>query len=96
MTRTSKPASAIVLRGHALAGRLHRTSHGALFEYEPAFLAADHAGSDQGIAYRLPYTTLQVETRGTNVHPFFAGLLPEGIRLRALVRRVKTSEEPLA
>lgn len=95
MTRTSKPASAIVLRGHVPAGRLQRTSHGAVFEYEPSFLAIPHAGSDQGIAYRLPYATPRVETRGTNVHPFFAGLLPEGIRLRALVRRVKTSEDDL-
>ena len=29
------------------------------------------------------------------IHPFFAGLLPEGVRLRALVRRVKTSEDDL-
>ena len=29
------------------------------------------------------------------MHPFFAGLLPEGLRLRALVRAVKTSEDDL-
>ena len=95
MTRTSKPATAIVLRGDTVAGHLRRTSHGAVFEYEPAFLASEHAAADPGIAYRLPYTTPRVETRGTNVHPFFAGLLPEGVRLRALVRRVKTSEDDL-
>ena len=30
-----------------------------------------------------------------NLPPFFAGLLPEGLRLRALVQRVKTSEDDL-
>lgn len=95
MKRTTKPDTAVVFRGDAMAGRIHRTPRGAVFEYEPALREADHAASDPGIAYRLPYATPRVETLGTNVHPFFAGLLPEGVRLRALVRRVKTSEDDL-
>lgn len=95
MTRLAKPATALVLRGDVLAGHVHRTAKGAVFEYEPAFLAKHHERSDHGIAYRLPYATPRLETLGTNVHPFFAGLLPEGVRLRALVRRVKTSEDDL-
>jgi serine/threonine-protein kinase HipA len=95
MTRSTKPSSAVVLRGATVAGHLHRTSHGAVFEYEPKIRAAPHAAWDRGIAYRLPYETARVETLGTNVHPFFAGLLPEGLRLEALVRRVKTSRDDL-
>lgn len=95
MKRTTKPETAVVFRGATMVGRIQRTPRGAVFEYEPALREAGHAASDPGIAYRLPYATPRVETLGTNVHPFFAGLLPEGMRLRALVRRVKTSEDDL-
>lgn len=95
MKRSTKPDSAVVLRGEAIAGHLHRTSHGAVFEYEPSYRGAPHPPWDRGIAYRLPYEAARVETLGTNVHPFFAGLLPEGLRLEALVRRVKTSRDDL-
>ncbi len=95
MTRAHKPEGAIVLRGDVVAGHLQRTPHGAVFEYEPAFREGPHAPWDKGLAYGIPYTRARVETLGTNVHPFFAGLLPEGIRLEALVRRVKTSRDDL-
>jgi serine/threonine-protein kinase HipA len=95
MTRSAKPDTAVVLRGGAVAGRIRRTRLGAVFDYEPSLRDAEHAAWDRGIAYRLPYETARVETLGTNVHPFFAGLLPEGIRLDALVRRVKTSRDDL-
>ncbi len=95
MKRSAKPDTAVVLRGAAVAGHLQRTSHGAVFEYEPSHHAAPHPQWDRGIAYRLPYEPARVETLGTNVYPFFAGLLPEGLRLEALVRRVKTSRDDL-
>jgi serine/threonine-protein kinase HipA len=95
MKRQAKPESAIVLRGDVVAGRLHRTPHGAVFQYEPGLREAEHPAWDRGIAYRLPFDRTRVETLGVNVHPFFAGLLPEGLRLEALVRRVKTSRDDL-
>ncbi|MBX3228822.1 MAG: HipA domain-containing protein [Labilithrix sp.] len=95
MTRAEKPAVASVIRDDSVVGRLLRTSQGAVFEYDPSFLAAGHAPWDGGISYRLPREVPRVETRGTNLHPFFAGLLPEGIRLEALIRRVKTSKDDL-
>lgn len=95
MKRVLKPNVAVVLRGSEVAGHLRRTPHGAVFEYEASFRSAAHTASDLGVAYRLPYETPRVETLGTNVHPFFAGLLPEGLRLDALVRRVKTSKDDL-
>ena len=85
----------MVWRGDVIAGRLTRTQDGGLFEYDKEFVAQQRPSWDRGLAYHLPYDSPRVETRGTNVHTFFAGLLPEGVRLRALVRRVKTSEDDL-
>jgi serine/threonine-protein kinase HipA len=48
-----------------------------------------------GVALHLPYGPREIETRGYNLHPYFAGLLPEGMRLKALVRRAKTSEDDM-
>jgi serine/threonine-protein kinase HipA len=36
-----------------------------------------------------------LETEGVNLHTFFAGLLPEGLRFEALVRAAKTSRDDL-
>jgi len=83
-------AEADVYRGAELAGRLSRTKHGSVFEYDPTFLKGERS-----IAFRLPWEQRRFETVGVNVHPFFAGLLPEGLRLQALVRRVKTSKDDL-
>jgi serine/threonine-protein kinase HipA len=93
--RAAAVASAIVWRGETLAGRLTRERDGGAFAYDEAFLAFNRTDRDRGIAYRLPFTSGRFETRGTNVHPFFAGLLPEGLRLRALEERVKSSKDDL-
>lgn len=83
-------AEADVYCGRGLAGRLSRTKHGAVFEYDRAFLKRKTS-----IAFNLPWEKARVETVGVNVQPYFAGLLPEGLRLSALVRRVKTSKDDL-
>ena len=80
-------AEADVYRGDRLAGRISRSRHGSVFEYDPSF--------DDPIAFRLPRAEGRYETVGVNLHTFFAGLLPEGLRLTALVRRVKTSRDDL-
>jgi serine/threonine-protein kinase HipA len=77
------------------AGELARTTHGARFTYDPAYLA-QHAGNARAaVAYTLPMRVEPHEVFGVNLHPYFAGLLPEGLRLRALVRAIKTSEDDL-
>lgn len=83
-----------VYRGDALAGRLERTSYGARFAYDEGFLEA-HAGDRLGVALHLPPRREPYEIRGTNLHPFFANLLPEGARLTALLGAVKSSREDL-
>jgi serine/threonine-protein kinase HipA len=77
------------------AGELTRTEHGARFTYAPDYLAAHGDAMHAGIALRMPLRSAPYEVFGTNLHPFFANLLPEGLRLRALVRGVKTSQDDL-
>lgn len=89
MKRAGVRASAVVWRRDERVGILERTADGGTFRYDEA------VDGDGGIAFRLPFAQRSFETRGTNLHPFFAGLLPEGIRLRALEDRVKTSRDDL-
>ncbi len=83
-------AEADVYRGAVLAGRLSRTKHGSIFEYDQTF-----SKLKTSIAFRLGCEQQRYETHGVNVHSFFAGLLPEGLHLQALVKRVKTSKDDL-
>lgn len=80
-------AEADVYRGDRLAGRISRTRHGAVFEYDARF--------EDEVAFRLPRAAGRYETTGVNLHTFFAGLLPEGLRLTTLVRHMKTSRDDL-
>lgn len=83
-----------VYRNAERVGTLRRTANGCLFRYLDDFYAA-HRGLAGGLAVNLPFHPQVVEHRGDNLPPFFAGLLPEGVRLKALVRRAKTSEDDL-
>jgi serine/threonine-protein kinase HipA len=85
---------ASVYRGDELAGTIERTARGSSFRYAPAFVDA-HAKDARGIAYNLPCRSEPYETVGVNLHTFFAGLLPEGLRLAALVKSAKTSSDDL-
>jgi serine/threonine-protein kinase HipA len=88
--------AATVLVGDHAAGRIERTDRGALFVYDDAFVeAAAASGRTRGIALHLPLAQRRVETTGASLHTFFAGLLPEGRRRRALVRHAKTSQDDL-
>jgi serine/threonine-protein kinase HipA len=80
-----------VYRAEQRIGFLQRTAHGAVFEFEKSELQAKGAG----VSFLMPAERPRYEVSGVNLHPFFAGLLPEGLRLGALVRRIKTSEDDL-
>ena len=73
-----------------LAGRLVREAAGVRFEYLPEYLDDPDAPA---VATTLPRTTEPTITPSGAVPPFFAGLLPEGRRLGALRRAVKTSAD---
>jgi serine/threonine-protein kinase HipA len=74
-----------------LAGRLVRAVDHVEFEYDPAYLAD---GDAPAVATSLPRHAVPVASGSAGaVPPFFAGLLPEGRRLGALRRAVKTSAD---
>ncbi len=74
--------------GNHRVGRLTRTRHGAEFRYLDGY-------ASPAIGARLPVRTAPYAVHGVNLPPWFAGLLPEGLRMRALVRGLKTSEDDL-
>lgn len=82
-----------VYKERTLVGKLTRTDKGAVFEYDKNYL--ELAGAKEGIAYNLPASQVRYETFGVNLNTFFAGLLPEGLRLEALTKGIKTSKDDL-
>ncbi|MEZ4223485.1 MAG: HipA domain-containing protein [Polyangiaceae bacterium] len=98
MTRKSAVERLAVYRGDEFAGQIERTARGARFAYDTRYREAHEA--DPGplagaIALHLPLRAEPHEIAGTNLHPFFANLLPEGARYAALLGAVKTSPEDL-
>jgi len=69
------------------AARLERHNGGTRFSYLPGYLAA----GGPAVASSLPLSTEPVLSAAGAAPPYFTGLLPEGRRLNALRRSVKTS-----
>lgn len=80
---------AVVVKAGTVAASLARTSDGVVFRYDEGYLA----GGGPPVATSLPLTDEPLHTPGRSVPPFFANLLPEGRRLTALRRHVKTSAD---
>jgi serine/threonine-protein kinase HipA len=80
-----------VYKGTTLAGTLARTKTGSVFTFDQAFLSS----GNQGISLHLSAENLTYTSYGDSLPPFFAGLLPEGLRLSALISRIKTSADDL-
>lgn len=78
-----------VYKSGRLAAQLTRSAGGVEFGYTDAWLA----GSGAPVATTLPTSGGAVFTTGGAVPAYFAGLLPEGRRLGALRRAVKTSAD---
>lgn len=87
--------SVTVVKNDEPVGVLARTSHGAEFTYDEAFRTRCLSNHSLGVACTLSPSSAKHTVTGINVHPFFAGLLPEGLRLKALRRSLKTSEDDL-
>ncbi len=75
-----------------LTGFLKRTDNGCEFRYDEAFFQQAHSA---GISFHMPKTRKALANNGVNLFPFFAGLLPEGLRLKALTKNLKTSADDL-
>ncbi|MGH8876089.1 MAG: type II toxin-antitoxin system HipA family toxin [Stackebrandtia sp.] len=78
-----------VYKANRHAGSLERTAEGIRFSYLPKYLEEE----GPAVATSLPLTAEPVLTPAGAVAPFFAGLLPEGRRLNALRRAIKTSAD---
>ena len=76
-----------------LVGRIVRTNNGS--EFHCLESAGEKPPTRVGVAFSIPPSRKRVVTHGINLHPFFAGLLPEGLRLSSLTRRTKTSADDL-
>lgn len=81
-----------VFRGKIQAGLLKRTNKGCELQLDEGFLATHRY---QELSYRIPKQSQPLVHDGVNLPTFFAGLLPEGLRFKALVRQLKTSEDDL-
>ena len=82
---------ALVYQGDILAGRLKRDTQKISFTYDANYLSL----SLPGIFFHLPATAQPYTWPSYHLPPFFAGLLPEGMRLNALIRSVKTSADDM-
>ncbi|MGO4807508.1 type II toxin-antitoxin system HipA family toxin [Arthrobacter sp. 2MCAF15] len=76
-----------IYKAGVLAARLERHDGGTRFSYLPAYLAS----GGPAVASSLPLTADPVLSAAGAAPPYFTGLLPEGRRLNALRRSVKTS-----
>jgi serine/threonine-protein kinase HipA len=72
-----------------LAARLERHDGGTRFSYLPAYLRS----GQPAVASSLPLTAEPVDSAAGAAPPYFTGLLPEGRRLNALRRSIKTSAD---
>jgi serine/threonine-protein kinase HipA len=84
-----KVDSADVFKGEVRAGQLQRTEEGVAFVYDAEYLAS----SGPAVAWTVPPRVEPYLTAGGAVPAFFAGLLPEGARLQAVIAAVKTSPD---
>lgn len=82
--------TADVYKAGQLAAELRREATGTRFTYRPEYLES----GKPPVAFTLPLSDEAVQTHMAGaIPPFFAGLLPEGRRLYALRRAVKTSAD---
>jgi len=91
MQEVKKLDALSIYKNDVLAGTLKRTETGSAFDFDKAFLES----SETYLSYRIRKSEASLVTSGVNLHQFFAGLLPEGLRLKALVKNIKTSEDDL-
>ncbi|WP_133140913.1 type II toxin-antitoxin system HipA family toxin [Legionella genomosp. 1] len=74
------------------AGLLERTPQGCEFHLYPDYVKTSKLPY---FTYCIPNSSPNILISGDNLPPFFAGLLPEGRRLNALISKVKTSNDDL-
>ncbi len=81
-----------VYKNELFVGTLSRTPKGSRFDFSKEIL---NDAAQSKITYQITAQQEPIEITGVNLPPYFAGLLPEGLRLKALVKNLKTSEDDL-
>ena len=81
-----------IFKKESLAGTLKRTSSGSEFQYLDSYLEKEDS---KPLSFSMPLRSESYKTNGFNLNPFFAGLLPEGMRLTALISSLKTSSDDM-
>ncbi|WP_410876991.1 type II toxin-antitoxin system HipA family toxin [Nocardia sp. A7] len=79
-----------VYKAGVLAGYLRRERDVVEFAYADSYLTDSTAPP---VAFTLPKVAGRYLATGGSVPPFFAGLLPEGLRLSAITTAARTSED---
>ena len=80
-----------IYKNSVLVGSLFRTETGCELRFDPVFVK--HS-SNTFLTYHIPVKE-SLSFEGVNLPPYFAGLLPEGLRLKALTKRIKTSADDM-
>lgn len=73
------------------AGTLSRIDGGCCFTFSDDFIKSNI----KNLTFNLNKSNPNLRFIGHNLPPFFANLLPEGLRLRALVKNLKTSQDDM-
>jgi serine/threonine-protein kinase HipA len=81
-----------IFKGDHFVGRLERTLNGCRLVFDDHYFSA-HQG--RRFTYGIIIKDQTLEFSGVNLPTYFAGLLPEGLRLKALLSRLKTSEDDM-
>lgn len=81
-----------VYKNDALVGQLQRTDEGCELIFDKKFISRN---PEIKISYHIMAQQKPLSYTGLNLPPYFAGLLPEGLRLKALTQKVKTSADDM-
>ena len=81
-----------IYKNSEFAGVLKRTPQGCEFHLSEDFITKTTVPY---FSYCIKNTSNPLIMNGDNLPAFFAGLLPEGLRFNALVKKIKTSEDDL-
>lgn len=81
-----------IYKKNQFAGVLRRTDVGCEFELNTAFIEDPR---EAYFSYCIAKDTPKIVMHGDSLPPLFAGLLPEGRRLNALIDKIKTSKDDL-
>jgi serine/threonine-protein kinase HipA len=87
-----KVKSVKIFKNEIEAAELRRTKEGCELHFTSDYLKNNLRSP---FTYQIAVQRESIKFIGVGLPTYFAGLLPEGLRLKALVRRIKTSEDDL-